>query len=535
MIRPSKAVMLSVLFVIGITVSFFLSPLPIGAQFPRRETGQAKPNTELRAFWVDAFNPGLKTPQQISQLVADVQRANGNVIIAQVRRRGDAFYNSSIEPRNNDPDLARNFDPLQDLITKAHAVGIEVHAWLVTFPVMKSGGNLSPSHVWLKHGPQAPGRENWAMLTYQGGSEGYLDPGHPDAVDYTISVYLDVLKRYDVDGLQLDYVRYGGADWGYNPTSVARFNRQMGRTGTPNPQDSAWKQWRRDQVTNLVRKLYIESLAIKPQVKISAATIAWGKAPESPQGWYNTEAYQTVLQDWRGWLEEGIVDIVMPMTYHREYSPQQKLWYDRWMEFTKDHQYGRYSLLGPGIYLNYIEDSLGQIRRAGQPSVKGNYAKGVALYSYASTNVYSNPDLRPQRGAGVPRQPWKFISESNQWFYRALSQPSQYRDGATGRMVATQPVWPTPVGVPDFPWKSSAKTGFLAGQLGVCTPTCDSVVLTLQPMGSQGQLRTLRTDGKGWFGSVELTPGDYSLRVNGMNLQRTVNILPGQVTRVNLS
>lgn len=68
---------------------------------------------EFRGFWVDAYNPGLKTPQQISQLVADAKRANANAILAQVRRRGDAYYLSSIEPRTADVTLTPNFDPLQ--------------------------------------------------------------------------------------------------------------------------------------------------------------------------------------------------------------------------------------------------------------------------------------------------------------------------------------------------------------------------------------------------------------------------------------
>jgi uncharacterized lipoprotein YddW (UPF0748 family) len=528
MIKKSKSVFLSILFMIGMGVSLFLTPHPSSATIPTMA-----PTSQLRAFWVDAFNPGLKSPSEISKLVADAQKSNANVIVAQVRRRGDAFYNSTLEPRSNDPNLAPGFDPLQDLITKAHAVGLEVHAWMVTLPV-KSGGSLPPSHVWLKHGANAPGRDNWAMLSYDGESPSFLDPGHPDALDYTVSVYLDVLKRYDVDGLQLDYVRYSSPNWGYNPTSVARFNQQMKRSGTPSPNDGVWKQWRRDQVTNLVRKLYIESMAIKPNVKISAATIAWGMGPKTDKDWYNTQAYKEVLQDWRSWLEEGIVDIVMPMTYQREYNRQQKQSYDYWIEFTKDHQYQRYSAIGPGNYLNYIEDALAQIRRAQQPSAKGNFAHGVVLYSYASSNVYSNPELRSQGTGDLPRKPWKFAPQSNEWFYNALSKPSQYVDLATGKTLKTQPVWPTQVSVPDFPWKSHPTKGGIAGILRLCSPTCDAVNVTLQSMDVKAPSRTIRTDGKGWFGAIELTPGTYQVSVKGTKLQQTVNVSAGQISRVTL-
>ncbi|MEG4034966.1 family 10 glycosylhydrolase [Microcoleus sp. S36b_A4] len=541
--RNTKTFFLSSLFLIGLTISFLLTPGWF-SNFPSRASATMPPQTqtaEFRAFWVDAFNPGFKTPQEVTKLIADAQRANANAIVAQVRRRGDAFYTSAIEPRTLDPNVPPGFDPLQDLIDKAHAAGIEVHAWMVTLPVV-SGTKLPAGHVWQQHGPSAPGSDNWAMLTYGGEAQGYLDPGHPDAVDYTVSVYLDLLKRYDVDGVQLDYVRYGGPTWGYNPAAIARFNQQTGRSGKPAPTDPAWMQWRRDQVTNLVRKLYVESLAIKPRVKITAATIAWGDGPKNEAGWYQTQPYKEVLQDWRAWLEEGIVDMAMPMTYQREYKRSQKLAYDNWIEYAKDHQYNRQIAIGPGNYLNYIEDTLAQVRRAEQPSAKGNNIAGTVLYSYASSNVYTNVELRSGGSGDLPRQPWKYVPQSNDLFYTALSQPSQYVDAATGKTYETQPVWATAAAVPDMPWKSRPTTGAIAGNLQQCDSlrdsfaarTCDGASLTLQSIDAAGQVRQLRADGKGWFGAIELSPGTYQLKVDGSQIQQTVNVVAGDVTKINL-
>jgi len=332
----------------------------------------------------------------------------------------------------------------------------------------------------------------------------------------------------------LDYVRYGGPTWGYNPTAIARFNQQTGRSGKPAPTDPAWMQWRRDQVTSLVRKLYVESLAIKPRVKITAATIAWGDGPKNDAGWYQTQPYKEVLQDWRAWLEEGIVDMAMPMTYQREYKRQQKLAYDNWIEYAKDHQYNRQIAIGPGNYLNYIEDTLGQIRRTEQPSAKGNHVAGTVLYSYASSNIYTNGELRSGGSGDLPRQPWKYLSQSNDWFYTALSQPSQYVDGATGKTVQTQPVWATAAAVPDMPWKSRPTTGAIAGNLQRCAQTCDGASLTLQSIDAAGKVRQLRADGKGWFGAIELSPGTYQLKVDGSQIQQTVNVVAGDVTKINL-
>ncbi len=78
-----------------------------------------------------------------------------------------------------------------------------------------------------------------------------------------------------MDGIHLDLVRYMGADWGYNPTSLERYRAETGTVGTPDPQDEGWKQWRREQVTNLMRQVYLRSIAIRPDIKVSAAVIAW--------------------------------------------------------------------------------------------------------------------------------------------------------------------------------------------------------------------------------------------------------------------
>src|SRR5918912_1607025 len=75
---------------------------------------------ELRAVWVDAFHDGFKTPQQVDALVDWARAANLNAVFVQVRRRGDAYYLKSFEPRSEDPDLAPGFDALQYLIANAH-------------------------------------------------------------------------------------------------------------------------------------------------------------------------------------------------------------------------------------------------------------------------------------------------------------------------------------------------------------------------------------------------------------------------------
>src|SRR5207248_2187717 len=114
---------------------------------------------ELRAVWVDAFHDGFKTPQQVDDLVAWARSANVNALFVQVRRRGDAYYLKSFEPRTDDPDLTPGFDALQYLLDKAHQGPrrLQVHAWLATLPIwgQRDTPPAAVSHAFNLRGPNA--------------------------------------------------------------------------------------------------------------------------------------------------------------------------------------------------------------------------------------------------------------------------------------------------------------------------------------------------------------------------------------------
>jgi uncharacterized lipoprotein YddW (UPF0748 family) len=349
---------------------------------------------ELRALWVDAFHDGFKTPQQVDDLVSWARSANLNALVVQVRRRGDAYYLKSFEPRAEDPDLTPGFDALQYLIDRAHQgpQRLQVHAWLATLPIwwQRDTPPAAPNHTFNLRGLTAGPADTWLMYRDDGaawagtGSTGiyYLDPGNPDVQTYTTEVYANLLRNYDVDGVQLDQVRYYEGDalrWGYNPTSVARFNQRFGREpgSQPAPTDPDWIAWRRDQVTSLVRRIYIEAKAIKPNAAVTAAVVTWGKGPQVAADWLTQPAYASVLQDWRAWLQLGIVDYLLPMDYYRE-AGQQAAWFDTWTQWQVTYAGKRGVVLGLGSYLNNADGVLAQLGRA-----RSLGALGVALYSYA--------------------------------------------------------------------------------------------------------------------------------------------------------
>ena len=168
-----------------------------------------------RAFWVDAFNSGIRTPGEIDELVKDIKSLNMNVIIAQVRKRGDAYYRkSTLAPFTEDAAVPKDFDPLDYLIERAHAEGIQVHAWINAMTLWRSQDKApqAATHPFNLHGPTAKNDDNWLNADEKGDSKfpvGYfLDPGHPSVGDHLAQVAGEIVKNYRVDGIHLDYIRY---------------------------------------------------------------------------------------------------------------------------------------------------------------------------------------------------------------------------------------------------------------------------------------------------------------------------------------
>jgi uncharacterized protein (TIGR03437 family) len=464
---------------------------------------------EYRAFWADAFHPGYKTPSEVDQMVADVASAKGNAIVVEVRNRGGAYFLKSIEPPVEDAAYSAGFDALEYLIAQAHARGIEVHAWYPVTPLWPlAKPPVDPRHAWNLHGPSAKAGDMWMTMTASGKISSSVDPGHPDALRYLANVIVDPATKYDLDGLHLDYIRYPEDDnYGWNPKAVERFNRLNNRGGSPAASDPAWSDFRRMQVSALVRQVYLRAMEIKPSLKITAALITWGDGPANDDQFRTKDAYSRVFQDWRGWLEEGILDIGMPMNYFR--NPVNSSFLDHWIAYEKDRQYRRSVVIGTAAYLNSIPDSLTQLARVKAPSQNGNVPLGVIFYSYSSTNTLNSMDL--------PSTP-------NAEFYKAVAD--------TFGNTAT---------VPALPWKTTPDRGYVLGTVNIADGPAwlnDGAGVTIESDTGKSTSLHVTTDGTGFFGAVDLIPDRYRIRLQrgGVEVFRTVaqDVRAGAATRFDL-
>ncbi len=352
------------------------------------------PAAEFRGLFVDAFHPGFRNANEISQMVSTAKAANINALIVQVRKRGDAYYRSSLEPKAS--FLANDFDPLAEIIKQAHGAGIEVHAWLSVFLVMNEGKGYTPAanHVYAAH-------REWLTQTKDGtralDNQGvYLDPAIPAVQDYTVSVVIDLAKHYAVDGIYLEGMEYPGFGAGYNPTSVDLFNKEYGRSGIPKEIDTNWCTWRRKQVTTVVQRIRAGTDAARPGLKLSVSTMM--ADPSLAAIHY--------LQDWDSWTREGLVDAVVPMIYATDDSLSMKVC-DMLKLSHRRHVYvgiGAYRITS-GLTKKHIE----ACRAAG--------ADGIVLYSY----YYLGPGAHTEQATtlrelglslfdtstAVPAMPWK--------------------------------------------------------------------------------------------------------------------------------
>jgi len=261
-------------------------------------------------------------------MVGDARRAGVTDLIVQVRGRGDAYYASRYAPAP--PDLARAwdrthvFDPLALTLEEAHRQGMRVHAWLNVYLVWGKG-RPPEGHVLLTH-PEwvAQDIDGNPMTSYSPRAlaremtEGiYLDPGNPEVMHHFTAIVREIVEQYPVDGVHLDYVRYPELDAGYSPAMRGAFQRREGvdpatlrgreirsGQGEGDPKLLAWRQFKADQVSALVKTVSTEARTRRPGILVSAAV---KPDPEA--------AFIRNGQEWTRWVQAGWVDVVVPMMY----------------------------------------------------------------------------------------------------------------------------------------------------------------------------------------------------------------------------
>ena len=332
------------------------------------------PKTEERAVWLATIG-GIDWPktkatdpasterqkQELISILDRLQQANINVVILQTRVRGSVIYPSNIETWDETitgrAGRAPSYDPLAFAIDECHRRGMELHAWLVSIP-------LGTSQRQKSYGTMSVTRTH-PTLTKTVGGEVFMIPGQPGTADYIASIAREITERYDIDGINLDYIRY--------PESSYRFNDDNLYKAASTSMTKA--DWRRDNITRIVRRVHDEVKALKPWVKLSSSPVGKYRSLTRYRsgGW---DCYDGVYQDPQAWLRDNIQDMLFPMMYFLgdNYYPFLYNW--------EENRYGHPIVPGLGIYFLDPKEGRWQLNdvRAEMHAARDTGIGGIAFY-----------------------------------------------------------------------------------------------------------------------------------------------------------
>ena len=404
------------LFYTFIFLAFLLSACSTSKKIaPISLNNTPKAMQEFRAAWVatvDNINwpskPGLTNEQQQKEAIAlldFLQKHNFNAVILQVRPQADALYKNDLEPWSyyltGEQGKAPNplYDPLEFWIKEAHDRGLELHVWLNPYRAYHpKGGNISDQSI-VKTNP------NLVLYLKQG--YWWMDPSQKEVQDITTNVVIDLVKRYDIDGVHFDdyfypYPEYNLKEDFPDSTSWSAYQKSGGKLSK--------SDWRRKSVNDLIERIYHEMKATKPYVKFGISPFGiWRPGyPESISGF---DQYETLYADAKLWLNKGWIDYFSPQIYWpiKRYAQSFPVLLGWWQSENTLQRH-----LWPGISVGRdtstktVDETINQIMIARGMLPK---SKGVLHWSISSdvknTNLAKALDDGPyKQGALVPASPW---------------------------------------------------------------------------------------------------------------------------------
>ena len=291
------------------------------------------PKHEVRAVWLTTIG-GIDWPHSYSQsphsaekqkqelrtILDRLEKAKINTVLLQTRVRGTMIYPSEYEPwdgcLSGFPGKSPGYDALQFAIEECHKRGMELHAWVVTIPVGK----------WNALGCKTL-RQRMPGLIKKIGADGYMNPEDSRTGTYLANICREITRRYNVDGIHLDYIRYP-------ETWNIRVSRDQGRR----------------YITSIVEKIHDAVKQEKPWVKMSCSPV--GKYDDLTRYWsHGWNAYTKVCQDAQGWLKSGLMDELFPMMYFRG---------EQFYPFAIDWQeQSQGKIVAPGLGIYFLDSKEG--------------------------------------------------------------------------------------------------------------------------------------------------------------------------------
>ncbi len=293
-----------------------------------------------RGMWVlcEGSQRVLDHPDRIPRLIETARELGVTDLFVQVYRGGRAWFASSMADAGPYEEIRSEteIDTLAELLLQAHGAGLEVHAWVNVLSL--ASNREAPILRELGRDAAMTDRKGRSVLDYpelelpkpdseylrMGTPAVWLDPAAPGVTEWLAETFAELVRAYpDLDGLHLDYIRYPdvlpfspgsrfgvGMDFGYGAPTRARFSQDTGVVapfGKSLANANRWDDWRRERLTETVQKIRDAAKLAGPKIQLSAAV--WP---------YPERAYLSIFQDWRGWIDDDLLDFAVPMLYTRD-------------------------------------------------------------------------------------------------------------------------------------------------------------------------------------------------------------------------
>lgn len=387
---------------------------------------------EIRAVWLDRGTiVRARNEQGLAEIFDRLSKAGINTVFFETVNASYTIYPSQVAPQQN--PLIRGWDPLAAAVKLAHERKMELHAWVWTFAAGNQRHNEIINVAANYPGPVLAAHPDWANYDNRGNmipagqTKPFFDPANPELRQYLLRLYEEIVTRYDVDGVHLDYIRYpfqdpaAGRIYGYGKAARAQFQQLNGVDPisiSPSQRD-LWQKWttfRTQQVDSFVAQASQQLRQKRPNLIMSVAVFP---LPE-------LERIQKIQQHWEVWARQGDIDLIVPMTYALDTPRFQRL-AQPWIASTKLGS----TLLVPGIRLLSLPviGAFDQIQVIRDLPVSGYALFAAENLTNELQKVFGNTQGSIRQGEPIPhRQPfktaavrytalqreWKFVLQNDQ-------------------------------------------------------------------------------------------------------------------------
>ncbi|WP_413279875.1 glycoside hydrolase family 10 protein [Floridanema evergladense] len=390
-------------------------------------------NSEIRAIWLDRGTiVQAGSEQGLAKIFDRLAQAGINTVFFETVNAGYPIYPSKVAPEQN--PLTKGWDPLEAAVKLAHERGMELHAWVWTFAIGNQRHNTILNQPQDYLGPVLTAHPDWANYDNRGNiipleqTKPFLDHANPEARRYLLSLFEEIVSRYKVDGLQLDYIRYPFQDpkrgliYGYGSAARQQFQQLTGVDPIAiSPNSPLWQKWtefRTEQVNSFVAE--VAQLVRKKRSNLILSVAVFGY-PE-------TQRIEMLQQNWEVWARRSDVDLVLLMAYAQDTNRFQELT-QPWL--TNDSLGA--TLVLPGILLVNLPElsAIDQIQFI-RDSPNGGYALfAMEHFSNGLQSIFNRTQGTRRRDSKEPfplrkpfaaaanrltilQQEWNFLLSSNQ-------------------------------------------------------------------------------------------------------------------------